>query len=126
MSLAIWATVTFPELHTAFGFEGVNYGFSYILVGVALGLIQPIQGLIMNAISRRAEYGADRQAAEEGYGEAMITALKKLARENFAHLAPSRINVILEYNHPPISERVAAVEKVLSKVNCSHSEDNHD
>ena len=115
MSLAIWATVKLPELHTAFGFESVNYGFSYILVGVALGLIQPIQGLIMNGVSRRAEYRADRQAVEEGYGEAMITAFKKLARENFAHLAPSRINVILEYSHPPLSERVAAVEKELGK-----------
>lgn len=115
MSLAIWVTVKTPELHTAFGFEGVNYGFSYILVSIALGLIQPLQGLLMNAVSRHAEYRADRQAVAEGYGEAMITAFKKLARENFSHLAPSRVNVILEYSHPPLSERVAAVEKELGK-----------
>ena len=41
--------------------------------------------------------------------------LKKLARENFAHLAPSKINVVLEYSHPPLSERIAAVEKNLNK-----------
>ena len=115
MSLAIWITLKVPEVHTAFGFEGVNYGFSYILVGIALGLIQPLQGLVVNAVSRHAEYRADRQAVAEGYGEAMITAFKKLARENFSHLAPSRVNVILEYSHPPLSERVAAVEKELKK-----------
>ena len=40
---------------------------------------------------------------------------KKLARENFAHLAPSRVNVVLEYSHPPLSERIAAVEKEMEK-----------
>ena len=66
-----------------------------------------------NAYSRYAEYRADRQAVEEGYGSALVTALKKLARENFSHLAPSPINVILEYSHPPLSQRIAAVEKAL-------------
>jgi STE24 endopeptidase len=51
----------------------------------------------------------------EGYGAAMISALKKLARENFARLAPSKINVVLEYSHPPLGERIAAVEKELKK-----------
>jgi STE24 endopeptidase len=45
----------------------------------------------------------------------MITALKKLARENFSHLAPSHVNVVLEYSHPPLSERIAAVEKEMEK-----------
>ena len=38
-------------------------------------------------------------------------ALKKLARENFAHLSPSKINVVLEYSHPPLHARIDAVEK---------------
>jgi Zn-dependent protease with chaperone function len=62
-----------------------------------------------------AEYRADRQAVQEGYGEAMITAFKKLAKENFAHLAPSRLNVIMEYSHPPLSRRVEEVEKAMNK-----------
>lgn len=115
MGAVAWATVNFCELHTAFGFEEVNYGFSYILMGIGLGIIQPLMGMMINARSRRAEYRADRQSVAEGYGLAMITALKKLARENFSHLAPSKINVVLEYSHPPLSERVAAVEKELQK-----------
>ena len=107
--------VSVPELHTAFGFEGVNYGFVYLLMGSGLGVVQPFMSLITNAHSRSAEYRADRQAVSEGYGEAMISALKKLARENFAHLSPSKINVILEYTHPPLAERIAAVEKELKK-----------
>ena len=60
-----------------------------------------------------AEFRADRQTVEEGYGEAMITALKKLARENFAHLSPSKINVALEYSHPPLGARIEAVEAAM-------------
>ena len=69
----------------------------------------------MNAISRRAEYRADAQAVKEGYGAALCTALKKLARENFAHLSPSALNVILEYSHPPIDRRIKAIEKEMEK-----------
>lgn len=120
INLALMGTVAFlavsiPELHTAFGFEGVNYGFVYLLMGTGLGIVQPFMSILMNARSRFAEYRADRQAVSEGYGEAMISALKKLARENFAHLAPSKINVVLEYSHPPLGERIAAVEKELKK-----------
>ena len=114
MGAAAWVAVNFAELHTAFGFEDVNYGFSYILMGICLGVIQPLTGIVMNAYSRFAEYRADRQSIYEGYGIAMITALKKLARENFSHLAPSKINVVLEYSHPPLSERIAAIEKEIN------------
>lgn len=115
MAVVIWLAVRYPALHTAFGFEGVNYGFGYILASVGLGLIQPLNGLLMNAVSRRAEYRADRQAVAEGYGEALVTALKKLARENFSHLAPSPVNVVLEYSHPPLSRRIEELRLELNQ-----------
>ena len=115
MAIVAWFTVSNPALHTAFGFAEVNFGFAYILMGVILNLIQPITGILSNAYSRKAEYRADRQAVKEGYGPAMITALKKLAKDNFSHLAPSPINVVLEYSHPPLSERIAAVEKTMKE-----------
>ena len=116
MSLIVWGAVSVPALYTAFGFGEVNYGFAYILLSAGLGLVQPITSLVMNARSRKAEYRADEQAVKEGYGEAMVLALKKLARENFAHLSPSKINVVLEYSHPPLGERIAAIAKYLDEV----------
>ena len=110
MAVVIWLTVRDPQLHEAFGFADVNYGFAYILAGIGLGLTQPLSSMVMNAYSRFAEFRADRQAVREGYGDAMVTALKKLAKENFAHLAPSPIFVLLEYSHPPLSQRIANVE----------------
>ena len=111
MAVVVWLTVREPGLHTAFGFDGINYGFAYILAGIGLGLTHPLSSMAMNAYSRRAEFRADRQAVQEGYREAMVTALKKLAKENFAHLAPSPVNVVLEYSHPPLSQRIARVEQ---------------
>ena len=115
LATAIWLTVITPEIYTDFGFEGINYGFSYILTGTAIGVLQPAINLVINAFSRSHEYAADRQAVKEGYGEAMISAFKKLAKDNFSHLAPSKINVLLEYSHPPISDRVDAVRAEINK-----------
>ena len=111
MAVAVWLTVRTPAMHEAFGFNAVNYGFAFVLLGGLLGLIQPLTGMGMAAYSRHAEYRADAQAIKEGYGEALVGGLKKLARENFSHLAPSKLLVVLEYSHPPLSERIAAIEK---------------
>lgn len=110
MAVMVWLMVREPAIHVAFGFAEINYGFAYVLVGICLGLVQPLTGMLMNAYSRHAEYRADQQAVTEGYGPALVTALKKLARENFAHLDPAPALVVLEYSHPPLSERIAAVE----------------
>ena len=117
MGVMVWLTLREPALYTDFGFESINYGFAYILIGVALGLIQPLTGIITNLRSRSAEYRADKQAVIEGYGEPMISALKKLAKDNFANLSPSKINVVLEYSHPPLDRRIADVEKALEEQN---------
>jgi STE24 endopeptidase len=115
MAAVVWLAVREPALHEAFGFSQVNYGLAYVLLGVGLALVQPITGMAMSAYSRFAEYRADRQAVEEGYGEALVTGLKKLAKENFADLAPNKALVVLEYSHPPLSQRIEAIEKELKK-----------
>ena len=115
MAVMAWASVNFSALHTQFGFADINYGFAIILTGIFLTLTQPISAMIMNAYSRKAEYRADSQAVKEGYGEAMIGALKKLARVNFAELAPTRVSVLLEYSHPPLADRISAIEKQIKK-----------
>ena len=114
MAIAVWISVREMGLHTDFGFTAVNYGFAYILTGIFISLIQPLSSMMINAYSRKAEYRADGQAVSEGYGEAMIGALKKLARENFAELAPTKISILLEYSHPPLADRISAVEHSIN------------
>lgn len=116
LSFVAWVIVRNVAIFEAFGFAEVNYGFAYILIGTILSLVNPLISMVICARSRYAEYRADRQAVKEGYGPAMITALKKLARDNFAHLAPSRVNVVLQYSHPPLSQRIEAVEKEIERL----------
>lgn len=113
MGVLVWLTLREPAIYSDFGFSGINYGFAYIIIGIALGLVQPLTGILTNFRSRSAEYRADRQSVIEGYGEAMIVALKKLAKDNFSNLSPSKINVVLEYSHPPLDRRIEEVEKAL-------------
>jgi len=117
LSALVYIAVAEPEFYTQFGFESVNYGFAYLLVSVGLGVLQPLTSMAMNAHSRAAEYAADRQAVLEGYGKPMISAFKKLAKDNFSNLSPSKVNVVLEYSHPPIHHRVEAVEKAMAELN---------
>ena len=111
LGLLAWATLRYPEIFRSFGFTEVNYGFALLLImSVEFALISPLFGLLASWFSRRAEYRADAQAVQEGYGDALIRALKKLSRENFADLSPSPILVALEYSHPTLSQRIAAIE----------------
>ena len=116
LGVLAWLTLRTPEIFLSFGFPGVNYGFSlFLIMSVEFALIAPLFGLLVNGISRRAEYRADAQAVEEGYGKALISALKKLTRENFGELAPSPLLVKLEYSHPTLSQRITAIEKIGGK-----------
>lgn len=112
----LWALVSFPEIYTYFGFEGINYGFAFVLAGtVCLAFISPFIGLLVSTFSRKYEYAADKFAADNGYGEALISGLKKLARNSFDNLSPHPIVVALTYSHPTISQRVEYLEKCMKK-----------
>ena len=110
LAVLAWLTLRTDEVFTEFGFQGVNYGFALLLISnVEFALISPLFGLIVNYFSRKAEYRADEQAVKEGYGEDLVSALKKLARQNFSDLAPSPLLVKLEYSHPTLSQRINAI-----------------
>ena len=112
IGLLAWLTLRTPALFTAFGFEKVNYGFALILImSVEFALFMPLFSFLANALSRRAEYRADAHAAKEGYADALISGLKKLSRENFSDIAPSRTLVTLTYSHPTLAQRIEALQK---------------
>ncbi|MBR5231323.1 MAG: M48 family metallopeptidase [Clostridia bacterium] len=118
MALFAWLLVRTGAVHTAFGFDMVNYGFAFLLLNnVLMQLLAPVLQPLLYSYSRFAEYRADRQAVSEGYGPALVTALKKLTKDNFSILAPHPLLVTLCYSHPPMSQRIAAIEKEAAKLN---------
>ena len=111
-----WLLVRFPEIHSSFGFAGVNYGFAVVLLLECLvPLVFTLLGIPSLMISRRGEYKADEFAAKEGYGEQLISGLKKLFNENLGDLNPDPIVVALSYSHPPLNQRIAAIRKAMKK-----------
>lgn len=102
-------------LFTAFGFEGVNYLFALSAMGIITWPAEVIGDIILNAISRKHEYEADRFAATEGYGEALISSLKRLYSETLGEINPARWVVLTCYSHPTLSQRISAIEKAENK-----------
>jgi len=65
----------------------------------------------MQMIARRHEYQADRFAAETIKQPAnLVDALKKLSSTNLSNLTPDPFYVFLNYSHPPLMQRIQAIE----------------
>lgn len=111
--------VIFFLLSVALGFQGLFDAFYMDHVSIYAGLVffallyAPIElvlSLLLNFMSRKHEYEADRFAAETtGAPETMVSALKKLSADNSSNLTPHPFYVFLNYSHPPLRERVAAI-----------------
>ncbi len=93
----------------AFGFEGVNYFFSMTLLPLFTWPLMRLLEYIDNLISRKHEYEADAFAAREGYGEALISSLKKLSGDSLSNLNPHPFIVKLHHSHPTLSQRIDAI-----------------
>lgn len=104
------------DFSRAFGFPEVHLGFAIILFGILMEPLGIILGIPLSAISRKAEYRADRFSAENTGSESMIGALKVLAKENYTNLTPHPLVVKMTYSHPPISDRISAISKVKRKL----------
>jgi len=71
--------------------------------------------IISSCFSRKHEYEADAYAIKTyGKPEAMTNALKKLSVDNLSNLYPHKFKVFLEYSHPPVLERIRAINKISS------------
>lgn len=111
---SMWGLVNINQIYLDFGFNSINYGFAFIVLSyIVMPFINTLISLLTNYISRKAEYRADYQAVKEGYGPDLVTALKKLSKVNFAELNPSKVIVALSYSHPPLLQRIEAIEKEL-------------
>lgn len=100
-----------PALSGALGAEGPSFHLG--LLGFIL-LYTPISVLLSigaNIISRRNEFEADRFAAETFGAEPLQTALKKLSADTLSNLKPHPAYVFVHYSHPPVLERLKALEK---------------
>lgn len=109
-----WFVLRDPAAYADFGFDSVNYGMAFMMIGWLMSVVSPLFDLLTSTFSRRAEYRADATAVDEGYGKALVSALKLLAKKNLADLSPDPLLVKLTYSHPTLAQRIEAIEKKIT------------
>lgn len=101
-------------LFQAFLMAHVSVYAGLIFFGLLYTPVELILSLLLNLLSRHNEYEADRFAVRTiPFPSALITALKNLAAHNLTNLSPHPFHVFLNYSHPPLPERIGAIEKRL-------------
>lgn len=81
-----------------------------VFFGILFSPLEIILSVLMNLLSRKNEYEADRFAVDTTGGkEDMVRGLKKLSVHNLSNLTPHPFYVFLNYSHPPLLERIRAI-----------------
>ena len=103
----IYLIVNWSFLYSAFGLKVTPVYAGLFLVSLYLSSAAYFLGPIGAAVMRRYEREADKTAWElTGTSEPMISALKRLAKDNLTNLHPHPLYVWFYYSHPPLIERI--------------------
>ena len=101
-----------PALFEAFFVQQPSVHAGLVFFGLLYAPVDFFLSLITRAVSRRHEYAADRfAAATTGRSTPLIDALKKLSVHNLSNLSPHPLQVCLNYSHPPVLQRIAALNR---------------
>ncbi len=100
-----------PGLSRAFGVAEPSVSFSLVFFSILYKPVNHLLGMAASILSRRHEFEADAYAAQStGNPESLMRALKKLSRNNLSNLTPHPLFVFLNYSHPPLIDRVQALQ----------------
>ena len=98
-------------LFQAFGVDEPSVYAGVIFVAILLRPLELVLSIGGAALSRRHERQADSFAVTTtGRGDLLAAGLKRLSRDNLSNLTPHPFFVFLNYSHPPVLERVRALE----------------
>ncbi|MAN58879.1 MAG: peptidase M48 [Flavobacteriaceae bacterium] len=101
-----------PILAESLNVRVPSFHIGLIAFGLLYAPISEVTGLLMNYLSRKFEYQADRFAKETYRAEPLIRALKELSKNNLVNLTPHRAYVIAHYSHPTLQQRVLRLHRV--------------
>jgi STE24 endopeptidase len=103
-------------LYRAFGLPPAPLYAGLFLVSLYFSCIGFFLSPIGSGIMRRYEREADRMAVElTGTSLHMISALKRLAKDNLSNLHPHPLYVWFYYSHPPLLERINNLQAMEPK-----------
>ncbi|SEM66193.1 STE24 endopeptidase [Syntrophus gentianae] len=99
--------LSWPLLYATFGFpQPVTYA-GLLLIGILVGpfffFLNPLGAAVLRRFEREAD---DYSRTLTGTAIPMISALKRLAKDNLSNLFPHPLYVQFYYSHPPLLERI--------------------
>ncbi len=108
--------IAWPLLYETFGFTQPIPFVGLLLCAVLFGPLTILFTPIVSAVQRRFEREADTFASGlTGRTTPLMSALKRLARDNLANLHPHPLYARFYYSHPPLTERIARLKEYESK-----------
>lgn len=107
-SLIIDNQAIYSALGTVPGFH-----IGMIIFVILYSPVSFVLSLVTNYISRKHEFQADNYAVLKSSGSSLITALKQLTANNMSDLNPNPWYVKAYYSHPPLKQRIEAINKAL-------------
>ncbi len=103
-------------LFDAFGVTLISPQVGIVLFTILFGPVSRLLGVMANAWSRRHEFEADAFANDAiGSSTPLGEALKKLSVDQLSHPTPHPLCVWLDYSHPPLLQRLRAMEPTISR-----------
>ena len=103
--------ITYKGLFDAFYMPEKSIYAGLVFFGMLFTPIDFFTGIVMQLYSRKNEYEADRFAVETTENPSHLSnSLKKLSVNNLSNLNPHPFYVFLNYSHPPLVQRVRAIE----------------
>ena len=117
LTLFIMSLLIFNEqLSLALGGEHLALHLNFIAFALLYTPISRITGLFMNVLSRKNEFEADAFAVNTYAAKPLMEALKKLSVTSLSNLTPHPAYVFVNYSHPPLLQRLEAMEELGSGV----------
>jgi STE24 endopeptidase len=101
-----------PVLSQAIGAKEGSFHMGILAFGLLYTPLSLLLGVVMNVVSRKNEFAADRFAGENYSPEPLQVALKKLSVNHLSNLQPHPAYVFFHYSHPPLLQRLKALGKI--------------
>jgi STE24 endopeptidase len=103
--------VSASVLSEAMGGSSNAIHLNLLAFGLLYSPLSMVIGILMNLFSRKNEFEADNYAANTYEASPLKEALIRLHAENLSNLTPHPWYVFFHYSHPPLLQRLAALEK---------------
>jgi STE24 endopeptidase len=95
----------------ALGGSQLAFHLNLLAFGILFSPISGITGLFLKMYSRKNEFEADAYARDTYEGKALSQALKRLSVDNLSDLYPHPWYVFFHYSHPPLLDRLEALQR---------------